>query len=96
MRAWTGTLAIYRRGLKENLWSRVASLEDVLAARRAGEPLADFVFRYLDSRFRDPSEGPFARPPVRAALRALRQELSEGRLPRELGEIGELTPEFTE
>lgn len=86
-RAWYFTLAIYREGLEEGLWTKIPWMEQLIAPK--GSAQDQFLFAFLDPRFSDPVDGPFSQPKVAAALAQLRARLRISGAP-ELGSLGQL------
>ncbi|NUM87918.1 MAG: hypothetical protein HUU37_01825 [Bdellovibrionales bacterium] len=71
-RAWLATFALYEDGARERLWNRVAWMEEISAQRPPELGWNLFLYRFLDDRFQDPTEGIFSRVLIRNGLRELR------------------------
>lgn len=81
------TFAAYEEGVQAGLWPRISWVEKIIAERRGDESLEAFVYRYLDARSRDPSDGIFSRPLIQRMLRHVREKFRLGS-PPELGLLG--------
>lgn len=73
-RAWVVSLAAYQEARTSHAWASIAWVDELLAQQKPMENLETFIFRYLDERFTDPTEGIFSLPSVQKRLKEMRAE----------------------
>jgi hypothetical protein len=89
-RAWYVTVQIYREGLRNGQWQRIDWLESILKAKGPKETTAHLIYRYLDARYDNPTDGIFSLPLIKQSLENIRASYrNSGTLPP-LGNLQEI------
>jgi len=86
-RAWTVSFAIYKQGLQEGLWKNIKWIDEILEKQKADEPLEQFTYRFLDPRFKNPSDGFFKSKLMQNAVEKIREQYGPGKKLPPLGNL---------
>jgi hypothetical protein len=90
-RAWLITFEIYKEGLINHLWQPIDWVETILNSKQfEKETTSQLTYRYLNSRFTNPTEGIFSLPLIKNALYDLRSSYGPSSQLPELGNFQSL------